>query len=159
MKTLNIPKLLFSFFFCFLAGGIGSVFTVSSIPTWYSTLRKPFFTPPNWLFGPAWTTLYILMAISLYIVWNTKSKNHIKQTGMNYFFAQLVFNALWSIIFFGLQSPFFGFITIVILWILIFVTIRNFFKVSTVAGWLLIPYIAWVTFAGLLNLGVVILNM
>ena len=148
----NLIKLLISIIICQLAGGIGSIFTSSSVKTWYLTISKPSFNPPNWVFAPAWTTLFLLMGISLFLVWR-KGKR-----GLPIFFIQLFFNILWSVMFFGLKSPLLGLIVIIILWILILLTIIKFFKISKPAGWLLIPYILWVSFATILNFSIFILN-
>lgn len=158
MRRIRIILLAFSIGICFLAGGIGSLFTFSAIPAWYAALQKPFFNPPNWLFGPVWSTLYFLMGVSLYLILNKKSQKKEKRQGLAYFFVQLFLNALWSIIFFGFHLPVFAFLEIIILWIMIFFTIKYFLKVVKTAGWLLIPYLAWVSFAGLLNLSIAILN-
>jgi len=155
---MNIIKLIISILVCQAAGLIGAVFTTSSIPTWYATLEKPFFTPPNWLFAPAWTTLFLLMGISLYIVWDKGLKDRNVKIGINMFATQLMLNILWSILFFGLQSPLYGFIEIILLWIAILITIWQFNKISRTASMLLVPYIAWVTFAAALNLAVFLLN-
>lgn len=158
MKINKIILLIFSIGICLLAGVIGSIFTVSSIPTWYITLRKPPFSPPNWVFGPVWTALYIMMGISLYLVLNSKIKSKEKRKGLSYFFIQLVLNALWSIVFFGLHLPFYAFVIILFLWLTILLTAINFMKVSKTAGWLLFPYLLWVSFATLLNFSITILN-
>lgn len=152
----DLTKLILSVGICLGAGALGSLFTVSAIPAWYATLNKPVFSPPNWVFGPAWTILYILMGISLYLVWTSKGK--LKQNALNLFFVQLGLNALWSIIFFGLKNPALAFVNIVALWVAIFLTIRSFNKVNKLAGNLLIPYLLWVTFASILNLSIIILN-
>jgi len=153
----NAIMLVFSIGVCFLAAVIGSLFTFSSIPTWYATLNKPFFTPPGWLFGPAWTLLYILMGISLYLVikdgFTKKSSN-----AVTYFWVQLMLNALWSVIFFGLKSPLFALVEIILLWTAIFMTIKKFYPISKTAAWLLIPYICWVSFAAVLNFAIFLLN-
>ncbi|MBI4038125.1 tryptophan-rich sensory protein [Candidatus Daviesbacteria bacterium] len=148
---INIPKLILAVGVCLGAGGVGSIFTFSSIPTWYVTLNKPFFSPPNWIFGPVWTTLYILMGISLYLVW-------IKNKVPTVFWTQLILNAVWSIIFFGLQNPSLALVDIVALWIAIVLTIKAFYPISKPASYLLIPYLAWVSFASILNLSIVLLN-
>lgn len=158
MIKIKILPLVLSVGVCFLAAGIGSVFTTSAIDTWYTTLNKPFFNPPNWVFGPAWTLLYLLMGISLYLVWIAKTGKERKRQAITFFIIQLSLNALWSILFFGLKSPSAAFIGIVLLWITIFLTIKNFLLISKVAGWLLIPYITWVSFASVLNLSIIILN-
>jgi translocator protein len=153
---INILKLLISIGICLGAAILGSFFTISSIPTWYAALNKPFFSPPNWIFGPVWTTLYILMGISLYLVWISKIKS--KQKAINLFLIQLGLNALWSIIFFGMKNPILALVDIIALWITIFLTIKTFYTISKLAANLLVPYILWVSFASLLNLMIVVLN-
>lgn len=153
-----IVKLIISIITCQCAGLIGSIFTTPAIPTWYATLEKPFFTPPNWLFAPAWITLYMLMAISASIVWQRGLENRPVRTSLVIFLVQLILNALWSLAFFGLQSPLYGIIVIVALWIVILLTIIKFFRISIPAGILLLPYIGWVTFAATLNISIFILN-
>ena len=143
---------------CFLAAGIGSLFTTSAIDTWYTTLQKPFFSPPNWIFGPVWTLLYLLMGISLYMVWVAKTEGRLRRQGITFFLIQLVLNAFWSMLFFGLKSPEAAFIEIIILWFAILLTIKYFLQISKPAGRLLLPYIVWVSFAIVLNLSIAILN-
>lgn len=152
-------KLIISIVACQCAGLIGSAFTTPAIPTWYAALEKPSFTPPNWLFAPAWITLYILMGISASIVWRRGLDDTRIRTALITFLIQLVFNVLWSVVFFGLESPLYGVIVIVILWIAIMLTIVKFFRISTLSGILLLPYIGWVTFAATLNISVFILNV
>lgn len=151
MSMKNLPKFLVSIVICEGAGLIGSVFTFSAIPNWYITLNKPTFSPPNFLFGPVWTTLYFLMGVSLYLVW--KKKNSLKL-----FWIHLFFNATWSIMFFGLRNPLLGLINILILWLLIVIVIYKFWKINKTAGLLLLPYLAWVSFATYLNYSIWILN-
>jgi translocator protein len=150
-------KLIVSLLICQLAGVIGSLFTASSIPTWYATLNKPSFNPPNWIFAPVWISLYVLMGISFYLIW---IKSDIPNFGllMSVFIFQLVLNAFWTIIFFGLKSPLFAFIEIVVLWIAILFCIILFYKVSKISSVLLIPYILWVSFASILNFALWKLN-
>lgn len=140
------------------AGIIGSFFTVSQIPTWYADLNKPFFNPPNFLFGPVWTTLYALMGISAYLIWEKGIKKESVKNALILFIIQLSLNSLWSIIFFGFQNPGLAFIEIIILWILILKTFISFNKISKPASYLLTPYIAWVTFAAILNFSIYLLN-
>ena len=144
----------------FIAGLIGSLFTVQAIDGWYATLNKPFFNPPNFVFAPVWTILYVLMAMSFYLVWVNREnkKKKIKKEGMRIFMAQLVLNVLWSVIFFGLHSPTLAAADIIVLLILIFVNIKVFAKVSKTASYLLYPYLAWVFFASILNVAIVALN-
>lgn len=158
MSKLNFPKLIFSIFICQMAGIIGSLFTFSAIPTWYAVLNKPAFSPPNWLFGSVWTTLYALMGISLYRVWINKTKKKEKMEGLAFFTIQLVLNAFWSILFFGLKNPMFAFFEIIFLWLFIALSIVKFQKVDKLSASLLIPYILWVSFASILNFAVWQLN-
>ena len=144
---------------CQSAGLIGSIFTRASIPTWYATLRKPSFTPPNWLFAPAWTALFVLMGVSAFLVWRNGLGDRKIRIALSAFAVQLVLNMLWSVAFFGLKSPLAGLIVIAILWAAILLTILNFLKVSLVAAILLMPYILWVTFAAVLNTSIFILSL
>ena len=126
----SILRLVASIIICQLAGLIGSVFTRSSIPTWYAGLKKPSFTPPNWLFAPVWTTLYLLIGIAAFLVWRRNLENREVKISLILFAVQLIFNTLWSIVFFGLRSPLLGVIVISILWVAILLTTINFLKVS-----------------------------
>ena len=121
-------------------------------------LSKPLFSPPNWLFGPVWTVLYTLMGITLYRVWTTKTKKKEKMEGLAFFTIQLVLNAFWSILFFGLKNPMFAFFEIIFLWLFIALSIVKFQKVDKLSASLLIPYILWVSFASILNFAVWQLN-
>jgi translocator protein len=143
---------------CQLAGLIGSFFTIPAIPTWYARLNKPFFSPPNWLFGPVWTSLYTLMGISLFLVWNKGGNKPQGKRAIIFFLIQLILNALWPVLFFGVKSPLAGLIDIILLWGTIGLTVKAFLNVSPWAGWLLIPYWGWVSFAMILNAGLWILN-
>ncbi len=158
MKFSDILKLVTSVILCQIAGFLGSLFTTPAIPTWYRTLNKPFFTPPNWIFSPVWISLFILMGISLFFVWRRPDHPQFKPA-LIFFFAQLILNILWSVTFFGLTSPLLGLMDIVLLWIAILFTVLNFFKVSKFAGVLLTPYLLWVSFATLLNFSMWILNL
>ncbi len=136
---------------CLLIGFLAGFATQSSVGTWYATLNKPSFNPPNWLFGPVWTLLYILMGIAAGLVW-AKGFYHVwVKTALYYFGFQLLFNALWSIVFFGFQEPFWALLVILVLLILILLTIKWFKIVSKPAAYLLIPYLLWVCFATFLN--------
>lgn len=158
MNFITGLKLIVSIGISLAAGVIGSIFTTPSISGWYATLQKPFFTPPSWVFGPAWTTLYILMGIALFLVWNKGIHHRGVKLAMSIFGVQLVLNALWSIIFFGMQNPFYALIEVIILWFAILVTIVIFYRIDKRAGLLLIPYILWVSFASVLNYYVWLLN-
>ena len=151
-------KLIASILICEAVGLISVPFTIASIPTWYATLNKPIFSPPNWLFAPAWTTLYLMMGISAYLVWVKGLKNKKVRTALFYFLIQLVFNFFWSALFFGLHSPLLALIDIFLLWLAIVVTMIKFYQISKPASYLLVPYLLWVSFAALLNFSIVILN-
>jgi benzodiazapine receptor len=157
-RPKDIVRLIVSIVACQCAGIVGSVFTMRAIPTWYAALQKPPFTPPEWLFAPAWITLYLLMAISAFLVWRTGLENRQTRTALIVFLVQLILNALWSIAFFGLESPLYGLIVIIALWITILITTVKFFRISTIAGALLVPYILWVSFATVLNGSILVLN-
>jgi len=150
-------KILVFILICQLAGFIGSIFTTPQI-SWYETLQKPSFAPPNWLFAPVWTILFILMGLSLYWIWEKKLEKNFKKA-IIFFSVQLILNILWSYFFFGLRNPFYGFIEIIILWIFIAITIFEFYKLSKKAGLILIPYIVWVSIATILNYYILVLNM
>jgi benzodiazapine receptor len=158
MDVKDILKGIASIFVCQLAGMIGGVATSASVQTWYVTLNKPFFTPPNWLFAPVWLTLYTLMGISLFLIWRQGVHDRPVQIALALFGVQLLLNAFWSIAFFGLRSPLAGLLVILMLWIAIAATIVKFLPLSKPAGLLLIPYILWVTIAAALNLAIVLLN-
>jgi tryptophan-rich sensory protein len=136
-----------------MAGVIGSIFTTPSITRWYAGLVRPELSPPNWIFAPVWTTLFLLMGVAAGIVWIKKDYR-----GLAIFGFQLILNIAWSVIFFGMHSPGWAFVEIIFLWLAILVTIIVFAKTSRVAAWLLVPYIIWVTFASYLNFMIWSLN-
>lgn len=177
----KISKLLISLSVCLFSGAVGSVFTTPAIGNWYYFLDKPSFSPPNWIFAPAWTTLYILMGISLYLVWSKNWEINVSQKDeeakvwnkiskkllvgswreenvIAIFALQLILNILWSVVFFGLKSPGLAFFEILMLWFAILYMIVNFYRVSKTAALLQIPYIVWVSFAAFLNYSVWMLN-
>lgn len=159
MKNHKLFAFIVSLAAPLVAGGIGSAVTYPNIANWYAALEKPFFSPPNWVFGPVWTTLYILMGLALYLVWIApKSKKYSKKRAMQAFGLQLALNVLWSVVFFGLHSPWLGVITIVGLLISILLTVQLFQPISKKAAYLLVPYVLWVSFATLLNTAVATLN-
>ena len=158
MKPRELGKLVGSIAACEAAGGIGAIFTTPAIPTWYATLEKPAFTPPNAVFMPVWVTLYALMGIAVYLIWQQGLKTKGVKPAFIIFWIQLVLNVLWSALFFGLKSPLAGVIVILLLWLAVLLTIIKFFKVSRVAGGLLVPYIVWLSIASYLNIMVWILN-
>ncbi|MBU0952945.1 MAG: tryptophan-rich sensory protein [Nanoarchaeota archaeon] len=138
-----------------LAGVLGMLFTMP-LSTWYAGLVKPFFTPPSWAFGPVWITLYTLMGIALWVVWRARPRDHVPYV---LFGVQLVLNMLWSILFFGLQQPGIAFGEILVLWIAVAFTLQSFWNTHQAAGWLLVPYLTWVTIATALNLSIWMLNV
>ena len=140
-----------------IIGGISGFFTAESIPTWYATLQKPSFNPPNWIFGPVWTMLYVLMGISLYMIISLPQSAERTQA-IWAFGVQMMFNFCWSFLFFKLQKPSWAFAEIIFLWISILWMILSFYKLKPVAGLLQLPYIAWVSFASVLNYAVWQLN-
>ena len=158
MKLKKFIKLILSILLCQTAGLIGSLFTFSAIPTWYANLNKPFFSPPNWLFAPAWILLYTLMGISFFLIWEKRTKKNPQNYPIRLFLVHLGLNSLWSIIFFGLKNPALAFVEIGVLWLIILEVIKVFRKIDSRTSILLYPYLAWVSFASLLNLTIWILN-
>jgi benzodiazapine receptor len=157
MKWLKLLGCLAVSFFVALAG---TLVTTPAIPTWYTSLNKPGFSPPNWVFGPVWTVLYVAMAFALYlIITSTGKKNQEKvPSAQTLFFLQLILNFLWSLVFFGFHFILIGLVIIILLWCAILATIINFQNISKIAAYLLYPYLAWVSFAILLNYFVFVLN-
>lgn len=143
---------------CELTGLMATPFTIAAIPTWYATLDKPALSPPNWIFGPVWTTLYALMGTAAFLVWEKGLDKKKVRGALRYFGIQLALNFLWSLLFFGLHSPFLALFDIALLWIVIIATIFKFYKISKPASYLLVPYLLWVTFASYLNYSIWILN-
>ena len=158
VKLNSFFKLIIAIVISELAGGIGAIFTVSAIPTWYAALAKPALNPPSWVFGPVWTTLYLLMGIAAFLVWNKGWDRKDIRKALGVFLLQLVFNAAWSIIFFGLHSPFWAFMDIIAMWLAIVWTMILFYRISKPAMCLLLPYILWVSFAAYLNYSILMLN-
>ena len=142
---------------CFGVDGVASVFAIRSIPTWYAALEKPALNPPNQVFGPVWIVLYALMAVSAWIVWKTRPSS-CRTRGLRLFCVQLALNFLWTWIFFGAHQVLTAFFDIVALWAAILLTILTFRGMSHTAAWLLVPYLAWVTFAAYLNFAMWKLN-
>jgi translocator protein len=157
LKLNNVTKFVVSILLPFTAGAIGSLATFPNIATWYAELAKPAISPPNWIFGPVWTTLYLLMGISLYLVWTAKYKES-KRPALNLFGLQLTLNVLWSLVFFGAHWLWGGVLVIVSLLVLIVMTLRRFLPISKPAAYLLVPYVLWVSFATVLNTAVALIN-
>ena len=161
MKIREYFQLIFCVLICELAGILGSLFTAPAIGDWYSALTKPSLAPPNWVFAPVWTTLFLLMGVSLFLVW--KKHSHIlenvrmlkrRRLGIGFFVFQLALNTGWSIVFFGFKNPGAAFLEIILLWLAILATVVVFYKISKPAAWLLVPYLLWVAFAGYLNFAI-----
>jgi len=158
MKIKNIKLLAGSILLCQAAGIIGSFATVSSVSTWYLTINKPSFNPPSWIFGPVWTTLFVLMGIALYLVWQKAEENKEALRAKKLFLVHLVFNILWSYLFFGLKNLGFAFFEILFLLAFIAYLIFLFAKINKWAGILLVPYLLWGSFATILNFAIWQLN-
>lgn len=158
MTPINWPKLLGSLLITFGASAIGSYLTTPSIKTWYATINQTSLTPPNWVFGPVWTILFLLMAIALYMVWSDRNKKKTRHQAVRLFFAQLIANVAWSGLFFGLHNIGLAFIEIMFLLILITYCLLAFYRLNKTAGWLLFPYFLWVSFATVLNLSLWLAN-
>lgn len=158
MGKITMIKLFLSVIVCLSAGFIGSLFTRSSLGTWYAQLKKPSFSAPSWVFAPAWTILYILMGVAAYLIWKKGLDIKKVRIALCVFILQLVLNTAWSPVFFGMRSPLAGLVIIILLWFAIVATMILFFRISRPAAVLLIPYIAWVSFALTLNAAIVRLN-
>ena len=157
-RRVEIAKLVSSIILCQAVGMIGSIFTKPAILSWYVSLKKPFFTPPDWVFAPVWVILYILMGVAAFFVWRKGWPQKQTRSALILFGVQLILNVLWSFMFFGLRSPLAGLIEISILSVALLFTIQSFLQISRIAGLLLIPYFLWVAFASGLNLSIWVLN-
>ena len=157
-KTQLAAGLVVSVVICLSAAGIGGWMTAASVDSWYAEINKPSWNPPNWIFAPVWTTLYVMMAIAAWWVWKQSKLEHAK-AAFGWFFAQLLLNVLWSGLFFGLRQPGWAFAEIIVLWIAIAATIVTFWRHSRFAAGLLVPYLMWVTFASVLNYSIWSMNL
>ena len=161
--TINLDKnnILWLFLFIFLClifgNGIGGYFTFVSVETWYQTLNKPNFNPPDWVFGPVWTTLYVLMGVSIWLIWK-KEASKVRTISMIIFWVQLFFNIFWTYLFFGIQRIDLGLFEIFFLIFLILMNIIYFYKIDKIASYLLVPYVLWVSYASILNYKIWVLN-
>ena len=152
-------KIVIALIVCLMVGYSASVVTRPSVETWYPTIIKPSFNPPNWIFMPMWTFLYILMAVAAGLVWDKiKEQNEEVKKALGFFLIQLTLNAIWSYLFFGLKNPMLALIEIALLLLMIYETYLKFIKINKIAGYLLIPYMAWVAFAAILNASIWWLN-
>jgi translocator protein len=144
---------------CLCIGYFSGMITRDSIQVWYPTLVKPGFNPPNWIFAPVWSTLYVMMGVAAGLVWHRMELDRINvRKGLQFFAIQMVLNLLWSYIFFGLHNPLLALAELIVLWLMIYETYVVFRRVDKIAGMLLLPYLAWVTFAGILNAAIFWLN-
>jgi len=159
MSKRDLLGLLGFIVLCFAAAGLGGYWTAPSVSPggWYCQIAKPSWTPPSWLFGPVWTALYLAMAVAGWLVWR-RGGWAAHRGALVLFLVQLTLNAIWSGLFFGLHSPGLAMIEILLLWTAILLTALAFFRVSRLAGWLLVPYLLWVSFASVLNFAVWRLN-
>ena len=144
-------KLIISLAITFLVGAVAAWFTTAGVNGWYAVANKPSFNPPNWVFAPVWTALYLMMGIALWLVWKKDGVKTGRRTALILFAIQLLLNFAWSFIFFYAHQPGWAFAEILLMWVSIMLTIIWFGKVSPAAAWLLVPYIWWVSFASLLN--------
>ncbi len=151
-------RIIIAVIICFGLGTASGLSTTDAITGWYATLNKPFFNPPNWIFGPMWTLLYIMMGIAVGRIWNLSTEGVDVNEAIMLFVAQFFLNIIWSPVFFSMQNPMAALAIIVTMWILILLTIRGFKKHDTLAGKLMIPYLLWVSFATILNGAIVYLN-
>ena len=154
----NFMRLAFAAAIPLVVGGLSGFVTAQGVQDWYPTLIKPSFNPPSWVFGPVWTLLYLMMGIASFLVWQKGWESGAVKTALAFFAIQLILNGLWSILFFGMRMPGLAFLEILVLWVSIGLTLVLFWRVTPVAGMLLFPYQAWVTFAAVLNGAIWILN-
>ena len=156
-RMKKIGQFLLALLIPLTIGGVSGYFTVEAIPGWYRTIEKPEWNPPNWVFGPVWTTLYVLMGIAMYLIW-TQPRTKNRQRALYLNAAQLILNFFWSLIFFNLHAIGWALIEILSMWVLIVTTMFAYDKVHKPAAWLLLPYIIWVSFATILNFAIWRLN-
>lgn len=154
----SILRLIACIVLCLAIGTAGSYFTQPEIPTWYASLAKPAWTPPNIVFPIAWTTLYVLIALSLWLLWDRVAPSPARSTALGWFAVQLALNAIWSPIFFGAHATVTALIVIVLLFVAIVMTIRATLPLNRIAAWLLVPHALWVAYASSLNAGIVAMN-
>lgn len=154
-SSLNV-KILLASLTCLLLGSLSGIATASAVNGWYASLLKPSWNPPNWIFGPVWTILYLLMGAAFALVWNETAKS--SKRALLLFVVQFVLNLLWSPLFFALARIDLALIEILVLWVFILLSIFSFYKVNRLAAWLLLPYFLWVSFASVLNATLVVLN-
>lgn len=155
----KITRIAIAVIVCLTVGYSSSTVTKSGVETWYPTIIKPVFNPPNWVFMPVWTLLFVLMGIAAGLIWDKiKEQNAEVKKALGFFLIQLALNAIWSYLFFGLKNPMLALIEIALLWLIIYETYLKFIKINKTAGYLLIPYMTWVGFAAILNASIWWLN-
>ncbi|MBP4139548.1 TspO/MBR family protein [Flavobacterium geliluteum] len=155
----KIIRIIIGVILCLAVGYSSSQVTRAGVETWYPTIVKPSFNPPNWIFAPVWTLLFVLMGIAAGLVWDRiKEQNEAVKKALGFFLIQLVLNAVWSYLFFGLKNPMLALIEIALLWLMIYETYLKFIKINKIGGYLLVPYLAWVSFAMILNASIWWLN-
>ena len=152
-------KFIIAVFICEAVGIVSGLLTQNEMTTWFSSLNKPSWNPPAYLFGPVWTTLYLLMGISLGLIWKSNAPETQKLRAELTFALQLFLNFMWSILFFKCHSPALAFMDIILMIVTILMTIGRFARMSRLAAWLLIPYLMWVCFATVLNYRIWAMNM
>lgn len=158
-KMNKLTRIIIAVIVCLAVGYSSSQVTRTGVETWYPTIVKPVFNPPNWIFAPVWTLLFVLMGIAAGLVWDKiKEQNEAVKKALGFFLIQLVLNAIWSYLFFGLKNPMLALIEIALLWLMIYETYLKFIKINKIAGYLLVPYLAWVSFAMILNASIWWLN-
>ena len=155
----KISRIVIGVIICLAVGYLSGMVTRASITTWYPTLVKPSFNPPNWIFAPVWTSLYVMMGIAAGLIWNQiPSQKEAVTRALQFFAIQLVLNALWSYLFFGMHNLMLATIEVVLLWLMIFETYSQFAKINKTASYLMLPYLAWVSFASVLTASIWWLN-
>jgi benzodiazapine receptor len=155
----KVTRILIVVVTCLAVGYFSGMITREAITTWYPTLVKPSFNPPNWVFAPIWTLLYAMMGVAAGIIWNQMETDRtIVKKALQFFAIQLALNAVWSYLFFGLKNPMLALLEIALLWLMIYETYLKFVKINKIAGYLLLPYLAWVSFASVLNASIFWLN-
>ena len=157
MQLKNSASFLILIAICMGVSVLGGWITQTSVNDWYQTLKKPLLTPPDWLFAPTWITLYVMMAVAAWRAW-TRSTSHARRKAMLAFAIQLTLNLAWSFLFFGAKSPGTAALEIFALWIAIIASLIIFWRIDRIAGWLMCPYLLWVTFASYLNISIFVLN-
>ncbi|HQX73978.1 MAG: tryptophan-rich sensory protein [Chitinophagaceae bacterium] len=154
----NTLKLIIAIAIPLIVGGTSGFFTATGVESWYQTIARPTWNPPGWIFGPVWTTLYVMMGISLFLVWKEDTSVELKKIAIALFTVQLVLNFFWSFIFFNQHQIGWALVEIIAMWVFILLTIFAFAQVNKAAAWLLVPYISWVSFATILNFTIWQLN-